>query len=137
MPLRDIVHEGQVEAQMLGTTVLQPRTVPELERARRAELLRVGRLLWELLCALNKEEKVKAWLRTAQDDPNFDHWDGLARLLTPIFEDTNPYRDEAKTKIRTVLAKKRVTFLDGGILTTTPQIELAGVPASAPPTPTT
>lgn len=87
--------------------------------------------------ALNKEGKVKAWLRTAQDDPNFDHWDGLARLLTPIFEDTNPYRDEAKTKIRTVLAKKGVTFLDGGVLTTTPQIELADLPASAPPTPTT
>lgn len=87
--------------------------------------------------APNKEEKVKAWLRTAQADPNFDHWDGLARFLVPIFDDTNPYQSETKDRIRAILAKKGITFLDGGILTTTPQIELAGIPASVPPTPAT
>ncbi|MDB4963434.1 MAG: protein kinase family protein [Myxococcales bacterium] len=82
--------------------------------------------------ALNKEEKVKAWLRAAQDARDFDHWDGLARLLRPILEDTDPYREEAKTKIAAVLAKRGVRYLDGGMLTTAPQNELAELPARPP-----
>lgn len=90
----------------------------------------------ENLGVLNKPEKVKSWLRTAQADAAFDHWNGLAQVLKPILEDTSRVQDEPKAQILAVLAKRGITYLTGGMLTTSPQVELAGLPASAPPTPT-
>jgi AbiJ-like protein len=56
----------------------------------------------------NKEEKVKAWLRVAQNDPNFDHWAGLARVLAPLLEpaEEGTQRSETQQRIREVLAKR-------------------------------
>lgn len=80
----------------------------------------------------NKAQKVKAWLRAAQADPSFDHWAGLGAVLRTILEtdDRGTVQEEAKQRIRDVLAKRSITYLDGGWLTTAPQTTLSLLPAA-------
>jgi serine/threonine-protein kinase len=78
----------------------------------------------------NKEEKVKSWLRAAQNDASFDHWAGLARILASILEPAEEGTQRAQTQQRIceVLAKRDITYLPGAMFTTSPQIESAGLP---------
>lgn len=79
----------------------------------------------------NKEQKVKAWLRAAQADPSFDHWAGLGAVLRSLLEtdDRGLVQAETKQRIRDVLAKRSLTYLDGGWLTTAPQTAISLLPA--------
>ena len=82
--------------------------------------------------APNKAEKVKSWLRAAQRDPQFDHWAGLARVLSPFLEpaEVGTQRAETQQRIRDVLAKREITYLPGAMFTTGPQIVIPGLPAT-------
>lgn len=80
----------------------------------------------------NKEEKVKRWLRAAQSHETFDHWAGLGRVLSAILDRPaeGTLSAEAQQRIRDVLAKRGITYLQGGLFTTAAQSAIAGLPAT-------
>lgn len=85
----------------------------------------------------NKEEKVKAWLRTANEHRTFDHWSGLEKVLGRVLDPGEPAGTalaDCQQMIHETLRKREITCLPGGMLTTTPGTANAGpLPTVLPP----
>jgi len=89
----------------------------------------------------NKVEKVKAWLRTADRQPEFDHWRGLGVALGAVLE-PEAAEDSAlrgpQVAIRASLGQCGMGYVPGGFLTTgivsaTPPAVLAVPQGTLPP----
>lgn len=68
----------------------------------------------------NKVEKVKAWLRTGSTERTFDHWRGLANVMSALL-DLDPEGssfEPVQTRIRGLLSASGIEYLPGGFLST-------------------
>jgi hypothetical protein len=68
----------------------------------------------------NKIEKVKAWLRATETDPDFPRWQRLAKVLAAVFEADAPEGSVlrgAQEALRAVLERASITYIKGGYLT--------------------